>query len=69
METFVSVVGPDVLIFDPAVAVAERAQKLFWPQEVGNGTTTFLISQSSDQFKAYVDDIFPNTRYNIEVVQ
>lgn len=67
-DVFISVVGPDIMLFDPAVAVAERAQTLFWPQEVGSGTTTFVISQDSPQFRAYVDVLFPHTAYTIEVI-
>ncbi len=47
LDIFTEMLGDKVMVFDPAVAVAERAQKLFWPQEVGNGTTHFLISQDS----------------------
>jgi glutamate racemase len=68
MDTFASVVGSDVTLFDPAIAVAERAQKLFWPQEVGNGTTTFIVSQESAQFEVYVKTLFPDSTYNIEIL-
>lgn len=68
-ENFEAVVGPGVLLFDPAIAVAERAQKMFWPQEVGNATTRFLISQQSEQFEAYVQDLFPHMVYTIEVLE
>ena len=66
---FVDVVGQDVHIFDPAYAVARRAKKLFWPQEVGYGTTRFLLSQPSEHFKQYVDELFPDMTYTIEVVE
>jgi glutamate racemase len=58
-----------VAFFDPGLAVAERAQKLFWPQEVGGGTTKFLISKDSLPFKTFVKDMFPGTAYKIEVLQ
>jgi len=66
---FTEVIGPDVAIFDPAHAVAQRAHKLFWPQEVGEGSTTFLISQPSAQFETYVQRLFPGMTYTLEVVE
>ncbi|HEV8666964.1 MAG TPA: aspartate/glutamate racemase family protein [Candidatus Paceibacterota bacterium] len=59
---------PDLALFDPAVAVAERAQQRFWPQEVGNGTTRFLISKDSPEFRALVARLLPNKNYTIDVV-
>jgi glutamate racemase len=52
LPSFRKVLGDNVLIFDPAYAVAERAEKLFWPQEAGGGTTRFVISKESDAFRA-----------------
>jgi glutamate racemase len=52
LASFRTVLGDNVLIFDPAYAVAERAEKLFWPQEAGSGTTRFLVSADSDHFRA-----------------
>lgn len=66
---FAEVVGPNVTLFDPAYAVAAQAKKLFWPQEVGEGTTTFLLSQKSEQFEEYVHTLLPNTDYTIEIVK
>lgn len=66
---FLDVVGSDVTVFDPAVAVAERAKHLFWPHEVGNGTTRFLLTQASEHFEAYVAELFPELTYSIEVVE
>ena len=60
---------PNVSLFDPALAVAERVEKKFWPQEAGSGTTTFLISQDSAPFKAFVERLFPNMQYTLEVVE
>jgi len=60
---------PTAALFDPAVAVAERAQRLFWPQEVGEGTTQFLISQESQEFRRFVRTLFPDAQYGVEVVE
>jgi glutamate racemase len=60
---------PNLFIFDPALAVAERAEKKFWPQEAGSGKTTFLISRDSPQFKVFVERLFPNMQYELEVVE
>lgn len=68
-EVFKRVVGEQVTIFDPAEAVAARAQKLFWPQEVKNGNTHFIISQDSETFRTLVARTFPNAQYEIEVLE
>jgi len=60
---------PNMAIFDPALAVAERVEKKFWPQESGTGATHFLISKESPQFKAFVERLFPNMQYALEVVE
>lgn len=58
-----------IRLFDPAGAVAERAKKLWWPQEVGDGTLRFLISKDSVAFRAFVSRLFPNSEYSLEVVE
>lgn len=68
-ELFGEVVGTGVPVFDPAYAVAERAKKLFWPQEVGNGQTHFIITQDSEYFSEHVKKMFPEMTYSIEVVE
>ena len=60
---------PNLTIFDPALAVAERVEKKFWPQEAGAGRTTFLISQASVPFKGFVERLFPHMQYTLEVVE
>lgn len=60
---------PNIVIFDPALAVAERVEKKFWPQESGTGATTVLISKESPQFKAFVERLFPKMQYTLEVVE
>ncbi|PIR84895.1 hypothetical protein COU16_00030 [Candidatus Kaiserbacteria bacterium CG10_big_fil_rev_8_21_14_0_10_47_16] len=67
-DIFQEVFGKEIRIFDPAFAVAERAKKLFWPQEVGNGTTKFLISEDSEFFRERVAEMFPESPFTIEVV-
>lgn len=68
LTLFKEIVPPHVVIFDPAVAVAERAHKQFWPQEVRDTKTTFVISQDSAPFRALVAKLFPDTKHTIEVV-
>ncbi len=65
---FKEVVPPQVVIFDPAIAVAERAHKQFWPQEVRDTKTQFLISQDSQPFRELVARLFPDAADTIEVV-
>lgn len=65
---FERVVGSKVTVFDPAYAVAQRAKRQFWPQEVGDGRTTFLLTQASLQFEDYVKRLFPELKYTLKVV-
>jgi glutamate racemase len=65
---FAEVLGPDIMLFDPAEAVAARAKQLFWPQEVAFGTTHFIISKESEHFREYVRKLFPTLIYTIEVL-
>ncbi|MDB5237827.1 MAG: Glutamate racemase [Candidatus Kaiserbacteria bacterium] len=69
ISAFRKVLGSDVTIFDPAFAVAERAEKQFWPQEVGDGRTTFILSKDSEPFRALAAKLFPNTKFEVEVLQ
>ena len=69
MSAFRAVLGGDVTIFDPAFAVAERAEKQFWPQEVGDSRTIFVLSKDSAPFRALAAKLFPNTKYEVEVLQ
>lgn len=57
LAAFRKVLGDNVLLFDPAYAVAERAEKLFWPQEAGGGTTQFIISKDSPHFRERAREI------------
>jgi glutamate racemase len=62
-------VAPTAQFFDPAIAVAERAEKLFWPQEVGEGTSKYLVSKDSAHFRHLVTTMFPDTAPEIEVIE
>jgi glutamate racemase len=68
-DIFVSILGTDIFIFDPADVIAARVEKLFWPQEAGNGLLRFVISQESGHFRALVERLFSKDRYTIEVVE
>ncbi len=57
----------DVKLFDPALAVAARVERQFWPREVGDGITKFIISAESQQFRDLVAQFFAGARYEIEV--
>jgi glutamate racemase len=68
LPCFRKVLGDNILIFDPAYAVAERAEKLFWPQEAGGGTTRFLISADSAHFRALAAEVV-GAEPDIEVLE
>jgi glutamate racemase len=68
LALFRKVLGDNVLIFDPAYAVSERAEKLFWPQEAGSGTTRFLISADSAHFRALAAEVVGGAP-DIEVIE
>jgi glutamate racemase len=68
LASFRKVLGDNVLIFDPAYAVSERAEKLFWPQEAGGGTTHFLISADSEHFRARAREVVGGAP-DIEVIE
>ena len=59
----------DVPFFDPAEAVAERVEKYLWPREAGDGSTRFLVSRDTPQFRARVAQLLPDENYTVEVVQ
>ena len=69
MTSFRKVLGQGIAIYDPAVVVAQRVEKLFWPQEVGDGTTRYIISKDSMQFRGLVTSLFPGESSLIEVLQ
>src|SRR5262249_50400362 len=50
-DSFRSVLGDSLVLFDPAIAVAERVEKQLWPREAGDGETKFITSQDSETFR------------------
>lgn len=68
LPLFREIIPERCVVFDPAYAVAARAKKKFWPQEVSDGKTIFYISKDSAVFRARVEELFPNTHYSVEVV-
>jgi len=68
-KLFEEIIPKSVAVFDPAVAIAARVEKRFWPREAGNGTLKFLISKDSEQFRTLVANLFPQEKYLIEVVE
>ena len=69
MQVFRRVLGPDVLIFDPAEAVADRVEKQWWPQEAGDGAARFVITKDSEPFRRFAADMFPKNTDAIEVIE
>jgi glutamate racemase len=68
LALFRKVLGDNVLICDPAYAVAERAEKLFWPQEVGSGSTRFIVSKDSRVFRDMAAEVV-GAEPDIEVLE
>jgi|SRR3989338_7255 len=68
LSIFQRVVGTSLSILDPAQLVADRAERELWPREAGNGTTHFVISKDSENFRALVAKLFPKADYTIEVL-
>lgn len=61
-------VFPEVTLFDPAEAVARRVKKQFWPREVGDSKTHFIISKESSDFRNRAAALIPGGEFSIEVV-
>jgi glutamate racemase len=68
-KLFKEIIPSSVSIVDPALAVAARVEKWFWPREAGKGSMRFLISKDSAPFRALVAKLFPQENYSIEVLQ
>ena len=68
IDLFRDVIPESMILFDPALAVAERAKKQFWPREAGNGTTRFFITRDSTHFRHFVERLFPRASYTVDVV-
>lgn len=69
LPLFRKVLGEDIFIFDPAEAVAERVEELWWPREAGDGKLTFLISKDSEPFRRFVGEFFPKDTERVEVIK
>ncbi len=67
IASFKRVLG-DIKLFDPALAVAARVEKQFWPREVGDGTTKFIVSAESAHLRHLIDQFFPGLKYEMEVL-
>lgn len=66
---FSRVLGPEIVIVDPAEAVADRVERLWWPREVRTGALRFLITADSAPFRERVASFFPGAEQAIEVIQ
>ncbi len=66
-DLFKKMTGP-LPLFDPALAVADRAKRQLWPREVGDGTTRFIISTDSEPFRDRVAALGLNGEPLIEVL-
>lgn len=68
-QSFKKVVGEDMLIIDPAEAVAMKVLKRFWPREVGDGKAEFIVSADTPAFAAALRATFPNHEGSLEVLK
>ena len=57
----------NLVLFDPATEVAERVEREWWPLEVGNGETTFILSADSDHFRKLAESVSTGGAYTIEI--
>ena len=69
LRAFRGVLGADIHLFDPAEVVAERVERQFWPREAGDGAMRLCISKESRGFSEFVEKLFPDDEYEIEVVE
>ena len=68
-QIFRTVVPGHIIILDPAILVAERVESRFWPREAGDGKTHFVITKDSAPFRHFASELFPDTQYEIEVIE
>lgn len=68
LSVFRSVLGERARIIDPALVVAERVERQWWPREMGTGRIRFVISKDAEPFRRYVMRWFPQDAGNIEVL-
>lgn len=69
LTSFRKIVPEHVIIVDPAILVAERVESRFWPREAGDGKTHFVITNESQHFRRFVRDLFPDTHYDVQVIE
>jgi glutamate racemase len=67
-EIFEKVLDGAIHVFDPALAVAERVKKQLWPREMADGKIKFILSKDSEPFRTHAARLFPESGYEIEVV-
>lgn len=68
-DAFQTMLGSGVSIFDPALAVAARVERQFWPQESGSGETRFFLSKDSKPFRSAAAAIMNRREYTVEVIE
>lgn len=68
-RAFRKVLGDRIALVDPAEAVADRVERLWWPKEVRDGKTRFLITEDSEVFRERVRKLFPGAETAIEVLE
>ena len=66
---FRAVLGDRIALVDPAEAVADRVERRWWPKEVRDGKTRFLITADSPVFRERVARFFPGAETAIEVLE
>jgi glutamate racemase len=69
LAAFRKVIGEGSVIFDPATAVAERVRQRWWPQEVGEGKTRFLVSKGSVPFRDFAVQALGQREIELEVLE
>ncbi|MBI2004543.1 aspartate/glutamate racemase family protein [Patescibacteria group bacterium] len=67
-DIFKKAVPKSLGLFDPALAAAERVEKLCWPREVGGGSTHFILSQDSAVFRQFARTLLPGSAHEIEIL-
>ncbi|MFA6503271.1 MAG: aspartate/glutamate racemase family protein [Candidatus Paceibacterota bacterium] len=58
----------ELSLFNPALAVGERAKRQLWPREVGDGATHFVLSKDSEYFRDRVKELVPSGDFSLEVL-
>lgn len=67
-DVFLEVFGNRMVLYDPSTAVAVRAREQFGFTKAGNTSTRFVLSEDSDVFRRYVNTMFSDYDYSIEVL-